>query len=141
MNKIEWEYFNKFEGVIDKYMETQGEGETKASQAVTAINKLIYKWYYDGDVYDNTCYLTGWLNDLSSYANWLAKYIEGARDILDEVFFAKNDDDYEMILKNLADTYLNEETLKQYETEAEDSIYDCEGNYEFNEHIDDDEEW
>ena len=72
---VEWDYFDKFQKIIDKYMSSNGEGETKASQVVTAINKLIYKWYNDGDVFDNTHHLKGWWNDLSSYANWLYKNV------------------------------------------------------------------
>ena len=45
--------FDKFEPIIDKYMPDIGEGDSLASQMVTAVNKLIYKWYNDGDVYDN----------------------------------------------------------------------------------------
>lgn len=144
MNKVDWNYFDKFENIIDKYMESRGEGNTKASQLVTAINKLIYKWYNDGDVFDNTCYLTGWANDLSSYANWIANNIEGAEDILDQVFISRNDEDYEELLKNLADKYLNENILTELnKVEKVDSIYKAEGKYEFNEYNEDDEdeEW
>ena len=142
----DWNYFDKFESIIDKYMEMSGEGDTKASQVVTAVNKLIYKWYNDGDVYDNTCYLTGWANDLSSYANWLAKYTdENVNGILSEVFFAKNDDDYEEILKNLADYLLKEELLEEYSKEEKiGSIYECDGNFrfeEYSEEYDEEEGW
>ena len=142
----DWNYFDKFESIIDKYMEMSGEGNTKASQVVTAVNKLIYKWYNDGDVYDNTCYLTGWANDLSSYANWLAKYTdENVNGILSEVFFAKNDDDYEEILKNLADYLLKEELLEEYSKEEKiGSIYECDGNFrfeEYSEEYDEEEGW
>lgn len=50
---VDWDYYNKFEEITDKYMSNQGEGDTLASQIVTAINKLVYKWYNDGDVFDN----------------------------------------------------------------------------------------
>lgn len=143
---MDWNYFDKFEKIIDKYMESQGEGENKASQVVTAVNKLIYKWYNDGDVYDNTCYLTGWANDLSSYANWLAKYTnENVDAILSEVFFARNDEDYEVILKNLADYLLREDLLEEYEKEEKiGSIYECDGNFKFEEYseeYDEEEGW
>ena len=143
---MNWNYFDKFESIIDKYMEMSGEGNTKASQVVTAVNKLIYKWYNDGDVYDNTCYLTGWANDLSSYANWLAKYTDENVDaILSEVFFARNDEEYEMILKNLADYLLREDLLEEYEKEEKiGSIYECDGNFKFEEYseeYDEEEGW
>ena len=72
---VDWSYFNQYEELINVYMPIQGEGDTMATQAVTAVNKLIYKWYNDGDVYDNTYQMNGWANDLSSYANWLCKYL------------------------------------------------------------------
>ena len=56
-----------------------------ASQLVTAVNKLVYKWYNDGDVYDNIHSLDNWANDLSSYANWPYKYIPESSDILIDV--------------------------------------------------------
>ena len=55
----EWSYFDKFETINDRYLPSQGEGETKATQVVTAVTKLVYKWYNDGDVYDNTYALEG----------------------------------------------------------------------------------
>lgn len=36
------EYFRKFKKINDKYLPDYGEGNTFASQAVTAVNKLIY---------------------------------------------------------------------------------------------------
>ena len=49
---VSWDYFDKFKDVVHKYLPTVGEGDTFATQIVTAINMLIYKWYNDGDVYD-----------------------------------------------------------------------------------------
>lgn len=68
-SSVSWSYFRRFDEIIDKYLPASGEGENMASQIVTAVNKLIYKWYNDGDVYDNTGYLEGWANDISDYAN------------------------------------------------------------------------
>lgn len=134
-----WEEFDKFEGVINKYMPASGEGETMASQAVTAVNKLVYKWYNDGDVYDNTNYLDGWCNDLSSYANWLYNYL-GAY-FLDMVWMAESDDDYEEILYQLAEFVLDEDYLERLSRkEKRGSIYDSEGLFKFIDN-EDDEEW
>lgn len=135
MNNVEWDYFDKFEGILDEYMPDRGEGETKASQAVTAINKLIYKWYNDGDVFDNTFYLKGWCNNLSSYANWLHKHGDvKIKSILERIKDAYDDDDYENILKDLADTVLNEEFLcSVFNGDKIDSIYKCEGQFKFTE--------
>ena len=81
---VDWGYYDKFDGLMDKYLPMHGEGETKATQIVTAVNKLVYKWYNDGDVFDNTLHLEGWANDLSDYANWLADHAN-VGEILDKI--------------------------------------------------------
>lgn len=129
---VNWEYFDKFNDIIDKYMPDQGEGDTLASQIVTAINKLIYKWYNDGDVFDNVnSGMDGWANDLSSYANWLNKYCKPASRILDSIYGCNTDDEYANILRALADKCLNSEYLATVETPAQGSIYECDGPFEF----------
>jgi len=40
-----WSSFVEFESIIDSYTPARGEGNTMAEQIVTAINKLIYKWF------------------------------------------------------------------------------------------------
>ena len=137
---VDWGYYDKFEELIDKYMPMRGEGETKASQIVTAVNKLIYKWYNDGDVYDNTYYLSGWANDLSSYANWLY-YHTGTRNILDKITTCFSHDDYEKLLKELADKLLDEDYLaEQTKVEKVESIYKCVGKFQYVESYEEDEE-
>jgi hypothetical protein len=138
---VEWDYFDRFEEIIDKYMPNRGEGETKASQIVTAVNKLIYKWYNDGDVFDNTGLLSGWWNDLSSYANWLDEYTDKAWKILRKVYECHNDGDYEELLKELADTLLEEKYLEeQNEVEKIGTIYECNGRFRFEEIKEDEDE-
>lgn len=138
---VDWDYYNKFEEITDKYMSNQGEGDTLASQIVTAINKLVYKWYNDGDVFDNVhSGLSGWANDLSSYANWLYKYCEEAKPILYDVYGMGDESDYETLLQELADACLNEEFLKEFEKPKQGSIYNCDGPFEFSEYSEDEEE-
>jgi len=139
---VDWSYYDKFEDLVNKYMPDQGEGETFASQIVTAVNKLIYKWYNDGDVFDNVnSGLNGWANDLSSYANWLYKYAPGdVPQILKRIYDITEEDDYEVLLRELADYCLNENFLDSLEKSKQGSIYDCEGPFEFNEHWDDEDE-
>lgn len=129
--------------LIDKYMPMSGEGETVASQAVTAVNKLIYKWWNDGDVFDNTHGLSGWMNDLSSYANWLyAHTTDKAKYILKSVYACDSDDDYDYLLKLLAEELLNEELLNEYEKMAKvGTIYECDGMFRYEEPSDDDDDW
>jgi len=137
---VKWSYFNKFQKIIDKYMPLRGEGETHASQIVTAINRLIYKWYNDGDVYDNTYALHGWANDLSSFANWLDSYVFDTKFILSLIKEVTCEQDYELILKELADRCLNEKFLSQYNKDVKvGSIFNCEGKYKFIYYEEDDE--
>lgn len=140
---VSWKYFDHYEGIIDRYMPPSGEGHSFASQIVTAINKLIYKWYNDGDIFDNTHYMEGWCNDLSDYANWLDTYVDEAYDILDKIRFCHTESGYEEILKELADTILIPNYLEEMNKEPKKgSIYKCKGRFKFNEYCDDDEmEW
>lgn len=140
---VDWNYFNKFDDITNKYMPDKGEGETLASQIVTAVNKLVYKWYNDGDVYDNVnSNMDGWANDLSDYANWLAKYAPGADSVLRKIFdiqHFESESKYEDLLKELADLLLDENLLSSLEKEKQGSIYDCKGPFQFSEHNEDGE--
>ena len=128
---VNWNYFDKFKDINQEYLPDRGEGETLASQIVTAVNKLIYKWYNDGDVFAN---LEGWANDLSSYANWLYKYAPGkTQTILKNIYGMNETSDYEYLLKELADYCLNEDLLQSLKTDKQGSIYRCDGPFEFNE--------
>ena len=136
---IDWKYFDKFEELEDKYLPVKGEGETKASQIVTAVCKLVYKWYNDGDCYDNTGNLEGWCNDLSSYANWLARHTD-AGVVLNRIFECYTEDDYSYLLKDLADMLLIEDYLaEENKIPKVDSIYTCEGRFKFEEHSDEED--
>lgn len=137
-SSVDWDYFDKFTPVIFAYMPSRGEGDTMASQIVTAVNKLIYKWYNDGDVYDNTHHLKGWCNDLSSYANWLSKYAVGTRHILDSIEYVYSYGEYETLLADLADLCLNEAYLSDYNRPNEGTIYNCDGKFVFREDLDGD---
>lgn len=139
---VDWSYYDRpeIEAINAKYLPAMGEGETKATQIVTAVNKLIYKWYNDGDVFDNTGALSGWANDLSSYANWLRKYTNAAM-ILDRIRKCFTEGDYEDLLQELADMLLDMEYLdRMAELPAEDSIYEADGPYRFEERYDDDDD-
>lgn len=131
---VDWSYYDadRFMIINTKYLPAYGEGDTMASQIVTAVNKLVYKWYNDGDVYDNTHGMDGWCNDLSSYANWLCQYVPKTRDILDRIEDCYTHNAYERILKDLADYCLNEKRLAEYATqEKTGTIYKCDGPFAF----------
>lgn len=147
---IQMSSFDAFLPVIDEYMPDRGEGDTLASQAVTAVNKLIYKWYNDGDVYDNTYYLNYYGNDLSSYANWLYKNIPESKNILIGIRTCKDDTSYEILLYELASRILDEEFVEQLaDTKSTGSIYNCDGVFsfeypeddEYDDYYDDDDEY
>ena len=134
---IGWDYYDSFDRQMIEYLPDRGQGETMATQIVTAVTKLVYKWYNDGDVYDNTGMLSGWANDISDYANWIAKYTD-VKNILDGVFTATADE-YEVILKKVADRLLDLEYLEQMnKVPAKGDIYDCAGDYHF---VEEEEEW
>ena len=136
---VNWSDFNRFEPVIKLYMPNQGEGDSIASQIVTAVNKLVYKWFNDGDVYDNTHGLQGWANNISSYANWLYKYTPAA-DILERIYNINTEAEYEELLYDLADMLLDSEWLAQWEESPKSgSIYNCDGPFEFVEYEDEDD--
>ena len=137
---VDWGYYDKYETLIEKYMPMRGEGETVASQIVTAVNKLIYKWYNDGDVFDTTHHLEGWANDLSDYANWLYENTKDAWKILNKISDCVTESDYEDLLQELADTLLNEEYLaEQNKAEKIGTIYNCDGKFKFVEQDDDED--
>lgn len=136
---VNWNYFNKFDTISEQYLPDTGEGDTMASQIVTAVSKLVYKYYNDGDVYDNSCSQEFYPNDLSSYANWLYKYVPDTRTILNQALDCYSKKDYENILKQLADVCMDFEFLSKFETPAQGSIYHCQGPFaivDYNE-----EEW
>lgn len=139
---MNWDYFDRFEIINRRYLPSIGQGDNMATQIVTAVNKLIYNWYNDGDVYDNHYFLQGWCNDISDCANWLSEHAYvGA--ILDRISVIDSEEEYELILKDLADTLLCDETLDKFkDRQLTGSIYDCKGNFEFDEDllVEDDEE-
>ena len=138
---VNWNYFDRYNVLTDKYLPACGEGDTLATQFVTAVCKLVYKWYNDGDVYDNSFRMRGWENDLSSYANWLAAHDMGAEEILAGIEDCRTDEDYEEILKELADVTMNEEWLeKMNRCPKEGSIYECDGPFHFTKCPDEDDD-
>ena len=141
---MDWSEFERFSDISEKYMPIKGEGDTMASQIVTACNKLVYRWYNDGDVFDNRYYLSGY-EDISSYANWLYEYAEHADEILLEIKEITSEDEYEQLLYELCLALLNETYLDTYSNKDKiGSIYDCDGEFMLDdsyEYDDDDFNW
>lgn len=137
---VDWSYFDRSDELTKKYLPAEGQGDTMATQIVTAVCKLVYKYYNDGDVYDNTGYLAGWANDLSDYANWLVNNA-GAGFILERIFDVMTEDEYTEILKDLANYLICENKLAEYNKKpAVGSIYDSIGDFHFYEFGEDEEE-
>jgi hypothetical protein len=129
---VEWEYFNKFRDLNKKYMPDWGEGNTRASQIVTATANIVYGYYNNGDIFDTKYFLEGGFNDISSYANWLNTYVPESSQILHTISECRNYGDYENLLKNLADLLMNENYLaEQNKIDKIGSIYGCNGIFKF----------
>lgn len=92
-----WRDFKKFKR-IDGFLPSEGEGDTRATQAATAIAKLVYRWFNDGDVY----YGTGEESEFASFANWLWKWVPETQHTLEEVRGIFTEDDYTEILWDVA---------------------------------------
>lgn len=138
---VDWSYYNKFGALESLYLPMRGEGENMATQIVTAVSKLVYKWYNDGDVFDNTHHLRGWWNDLSSYANWLIEYTDKA-DALYKIAFIKTNEEYEQLLKELTDATHDAEYLEEMAKKPKQgSIYECDGVFKFVDLEDEEDEY
>lgn len=143
-SSVSWSYYDnpKFTKLNEEYLPDYGEGDNRASQAVAALNKIVFRWYNDGDVYDTSWYQSEWGNDLSSYANWLYWYIPESKDALYKVFDCRDEDMYETILKNVYDAIMNEDVLSKYRDMLKrGSIYDCDGPFKCEEYFDEDEDY
>ena len=109
--ELSWDDFS--DPVTDRiekdFLPANGEGDSMMSQAVTATTKLIYKWFNDGDVFDNTFGLQGWANDLSDYANWLDENIPEAAAILSRIKAVGSDESaYTQLLFDLMHAVFND---------------------------------
>ena len=111
--------------LTNKYLPEDGQGENKASQLVTAANKIIYGWYNNGDT------ISGDGNDLTSYANWIDKYIKEPeiRKILKDDFIDYDDTYYlsEIILPLIRFVFREDFLEGLASQEIEGDIYECSG--------------
>lgn len=74
------------DSVFSPYFVSEGEGETKASQLVTATCKIVYRYFNDWDRFDRSnC------AHLETYVNWIRK----------NCFKMKSTSDYKEKLKYL----------------------------------------
>lgn len=127
---VSWDYFDKYQDIADEFG-VVGESKNMANQIVSAISILIYRWYNDGDTYDNLDGLIGSYNDISSFANWLYTYCPETQEILKSIYDVSGDMSmYENILKGLADTMFNKTILNKYvDKQVEGNIFKCDGPF------------
>lgn len=132
---------SKQQELIEKYLPSMGDGDNQATQAVTALCKLTYKWFNDGDVYDNHYYLQGWANDISGSANWLYNNIPITQSLLMEIKYIHSEKEYEELLDELENVVLKEELLAELEKKSKvGSAYNEHGPFSFDDSIDEDDE-
>lgn len=119
--------------IICKHLPEEGANKTFATQVVIAVHKIVDGWYSNGDVYDNTAMMIGMDNDLSNYANWLAKYV--GVTVLHKIFdpqLCRTEEDYEGILVELVSETLDCGRLIEWNKQpTQGSIYDCKGDFRF----------
>lgn len=115
---------------LDMYVPSRGEGNSMASQALTAVNKLYYMWYNNGDVFDCTNRKYAWGNNISSYANWLYTYTQ-CGSALSDVKVCTSDEEYEEILDNVGRVFLDKDYVEYLaKKHAVGSIYSCPGPFQ-----------
>lgn len=127
--------------LINKYLPDYGDGENQATQAVTAVCKLVYKWYNDGDVYDNHYNIPGWANDISGSANWLYNHIDKTQSLLMEIKYIKSEKEYEDLLNELEYVVINEDLLSELEKLQHDGdAYHESGPFSFDEDLENEDD-
>lgn len=116
--KVRWSDYDQFEDILNRYLPEDGQGDTRAEQAVTAINKLVYAFYNNGAVIADT--LPEYDPNLESYATWLRKHTSSrAVLLLVKLEDAEDTDSYANYLYELTDYLLDEpklRTLSKYNT-------------------------
>lgn len=130
---VSYVYYKCKEDLNEKYLPPVGDGDNMANQSVTALNMLITEWYDSGEVYDNR-YLNGWDYDISSYANWLYKYVADnrIRNIMFDMINQRDPNKYEYGLKLIHDYIMDEKLLSELEkSEKKGNIYCCVGPFSY----------
>lgn len=116
--KVRWSDYDQFEDILNRYLPEDGQGDTRAEQAVTAINKLVYAFYNNGAVIADA--LPEYDPNLESYATWLRKHTSSrAVLLLVKLEDAEDTDSYANYLYELTDYLLDEpklRTLSKYNT-------------------------
>lgn len=116
--KVRWSDYDQFEDILNRYLPEEGQGDTRAGQTVTAINKLVYAFYNNDAVIADV--LPEYDPNLKSYATWLRKHTSSrAVLLLVKLEDAEDLDSYAEYLYELTDYLLDEpklRTLSKYNT-------------------------
>ena len=121
----------KYYDVLSQYLPDTGEGDTMVTQLSTAVNRIVYRWFNDGD--------TIWTEECQSFADWLWQNIARIDAVIDDMnqyMFAGSPyiEDrtlsgiYEDCLKEILDIAADRDLLNDLDSRpANGSVYDCEG--------------
>lgn len=125
--------FDHFNEILRQYMPQSGEGDTMASQLATAVAKIGYRWFNDGDTIN-----ANWMvqsetiaGGVAQYGNWIYGNIPESRDMFHDWLErfdneSISDSDYEDFLYNMCEVLLNTDLLDGYSAERKkDSIYNA----------------
>lgn len=123
--------FDKFNKVLDIYMPDQGEGNSVASQIATAVAKIAYRWFNDGDTVSSSWAVQSGTDEggMSQFANWLFTNIGESRQMFRDWLEkfdneSVSDSEYEDFLYDVCQNLLDPDLLDGYSTEPKrDSIY------------------
>lgn len=136
------------------FTKTVDDFENKAQQVFEAVHRLIYEWFNNHGCYDNNhgfmCedryyvnahgFYCGYSNSVYNEANWLALYVDGTKEILDQIQFVENDIEYQRLLYKLSQ-YVWSVIVKYNNDPIEGDITSCDAYYYFDnyEHIDEED--
>lgn len=68
---------DKYYEVLTQYLPDTGEGDTMATQLATAVDRIVYRWFNDGD--------TIWTDECQPFADWLWENIDGIDTVIDDM--------------------------------------------------------
>lgn len=134
---------DKFFGLAtSEFMPEKGQGDTVANQIAVAANRIVGRWFNDGDVISKSCYLGYPEEHVVSCANWLyANGPQGCRGILRDAESAIRGDEYSDLMRSLCEECLDVDVLYTYaDKPAVGSVFKCDGPFSAWDDDDDDDE-
>lgn len=122
---------DKYYEVLTQYLPDTGEGDTMATQLATAVDRIVYRWFNDGE--------TIWTDECQPFADWLWQNIDGIDAVIDDmnqymfVGFPYIKDwtfrgIYENCLKKILDIATDRDLLNDLDSRPkEGSVFDSQG--------------